>query len=444
MTFGVSLSVSPSSGSAPLNVLISGGVYVVETGQPVATDVSIYRNGVLIKTVRSNGYYGTYETYDLLTEAGTYNYQAKALEASSSIRTVTVSAPPAEKKATTIALVGSPLQGSASLTVSLWATLSDQAGGGVVGRTLDFYVNGNYVFSRTTNSGGKVSASYKFDSQGIYTVFAEFKGNDLYLPSKSNIVTVEVLSPTGTLSVKAQKNTTEVYATVQVGNIATKTTPFGMKLDVGTYELKATFEDQTLIQSAVIEKDKETRILFQFKFVEEPPAPSGATHALKCSYYNLLGLSAGAIEQGVRGIVVPAVNAIIVPLGYDYLDVDCQTGYAPQWQAGYFLIYYKARGTPAIPIALVLTTIIALIVGIVVFWCAWVYLETKKMEYESKKSLDELLKEGYITKEQWEKLREIEEKPSIWDQIMNMLPYLLLFLIIASIAGALPRGRRED
>jgi len=164
------------------------------------------------------------------------------------------------------------------------------------------------------------------------------------------------------------------------------------------------------------------------------------THALRCYYYNVAGFSEAAILSAVETVVVPLVNPIIQPLGYDYVRVDASNGYMPQWGKGYFDILYKARGTPAIPIGLILTTIIVAIAGIVIFWCAWVYLETNRMEAESKKSLDDLLREGYIDKETWERLRAAEQE-DWWDKLMGMMPMLLIVLMVASIAGALPRRK---
>ena len=216
LTYSVYLSAEPSSGSAPLVVLVSGGVAV--DGHPYVTTVYIYRNGVLIKTVRSDGLYGTFEAYDVLTEAGTYKYQAKAVGAESPVRTVTVTAPPPVKKATSLTMVGSPLQGFAPVTVTLWATLSDEAGGGVGGRKVSFYMNDEFQFSRITDEGGRITTSVKITAEGTYKIVTEFAGDEMYEPSRSNVATVKVSAappppPPGEALAKITAHTTPAEAT---------------------------------------------------------------------------------------------------------------------------------------------------------------------------------------------------------------------------------------
>jgi len=195
LPYAVSLGVSPTKGSAPLSVLVSGGVSV--DGRPVAADVGVYRNGALIRTLRSSGLYGTFEMYDVLTAAGTYNYQAKAMGVASPVRTVTVTAPPPPpaKRVTVLTLVGSPLSGLPPITVTLWATLTAAGAAGVGGRKVSVYSDGKFMFSKVTDEGGKVTGSVSFTVAGTYNLIAEFEGDNLYERSSSNLVTVRVTAP---------------------------------------------------------------------------------------------------------------------------------------------------------------------------------------------------------------------------------------------------------
>lgn len=219
-------------------------------------------------------------------------------------------------------------------------------------------------------------------------------------------------------------------------------------LEKGSYEWQGKFEGYTKIYDSESVKGCVSNIVRASVQEEEPPTPDDEeppvdiTYALRCNYWNWGNASKDAIETGVRNIVVPLIATEFALLGYDYAYAERDFH-----DQGYFEIYFKPRGTPAIPLVTlipllkwVFITICVAIIGITISYVAWVHLETKKIEAEEKKSKRQLLEEGLISEETYKTLIEAQkEEDDMWGKLMEWLPMLLLFLIIASIAGALRR-----
>ena len=173
--------------------------------------------------------------------------------------------------------------------------------------------------------------------------------------------------------------------------------------------------------------------------VVEHVVPLDATHCLRCGYHNLMGYSQDDIKGKVQATVVPVVNGVLTPLGWQYISVGVY--------GDYFEIYYK-EASPAEPITTatvitILTLITILILGLVVAWVAWVYLETGKMKAQAKADKKKLLDEGKITSEQYKELIEAQaEEEDMFKTIGDILPLILVFIIIMVIAGAV--GKRRD
>ena len=174
--------------------------------------------------------------------------------------------------------------------------------------------------------------------------------------------------------------------------------------------------------------------------VAEVVRPLDATHCLRCGYHNLLGMSQETIKGKVKGVVVPVVNGILAPMGWQYLGVGVF--------GDYFEIYYK-EASPAEPITTgtvitILTLISIIILTIVIAWVAWVYLETKRELAKAKQDKKKLLEEGKITNEQYTQLIEAQAEEDMFGALGDILPLLFIFLIIMAIAGAVGKVRGKD
>ena len=93
------------------------------------------------------------------------------------------------KAATTITT--NNITGINDQTITLTATLTDNNGKPVVGRTVTFSVNGTSVGTATTDANGVATLSYKLTKAGNFTVNATFAGDNEYLTS-STIGTLNV------------------------------------------------------------------------------------------------------------------------------------------------------------------------------------------------------------------------------------------------------------
>lgn len=175
----------------------------------------------------------------------------------------------------------------------------------------------------------------------------------------------------------------------------------------------------------------------QFEVVDHV-VPPDATHCLRCGYHNLLGLTQQDIKGKVEATIVPVVNGVLAPLGWQYISVGVYGDYVE--------IYYK-EASPAEPITVgtcitILTLITIIIINVVIVWVAWVYIETQKMKAEAKADKKKLLEEGKITNEQYTSMIEAQAEEDMFGAIGDIFPLLLIFLIIMAITGAV--GRRRD
>jgi len=424
-------------------------------------------------------------------EVGIYQFQtqfqgdAEFSACKSPILKVECYVPTPEAIDTSISIKADPIQGILPLEITISGKLiRKDTGAGIPYKNVYIYYKKpsatvfNLFSLRGTESDGSYRAYPTLIEEGTYKFYAKFLGDETFKACESSTVEVQgVGEKTSTLRIefaivpkvvgdRANLNG-ELMAngsrlgnrkylicqrknggswqcvtdyTLSDGSIIWQSTP----LEAGSYEWQGKFEGYAYVYDSESVKGCVSNILSAVVKEKEEPTPEptpvvGALYALRCHYYNIVGLGKEYIQGAIETVVVPVVNPIISPLGYDYVKVDALTGYAPQWKAGHYDIVYRARGSPVIPLAVIKPIIIALIAGVVIFWLGWVYLETNRMEYELKMSLDDLLREGYIDKDTYEKLREKAEE-DWWDKLMEWLPMLLLVLIVASIAGAL-RGR---
>jgi len=165
--------------------------------------------------------------------------------------------------------------------------------------------------------------------------------------------------------------------------------------------------------------------------------PPDATHCLRCGYHNLLGLTQQDIKGKVEASVVPIANKVLAPLGWQYVGVGVF--------GDYYEIYYK-EASPAVAITTglliaILTTICVLVLGIVVVWVTWVYLETKKDLAQAKADKKKLLEEGKITKEQYTSLIEAQAKEDMLAGLGDLLKWGLIAVIVLAVVGAIGKGR---
>ena len=117
-------------------------------------------------------------------------------------------------------LIVNNMTGVNSQTVNLTATLKDENGNPVSGKTINFTVNGiNYT--AVTNSNGIATVNYKLTKAGVYTVNASFTDGTIYTNSTGN----------GTLTVNPSANlyinTTTNHQNPTVGETFTLTYKLG-------------------------------------------------------------------------------------------------------------------------------------------------------------------------------------------------------------------------
>jgi len=179
---------------------------------------------------------------------------------------------------------------------------------------------------------------------------------------------------------------------------------------------------------------------FQFQVVEYV-VPPDATHCLRCGYHNLLGLTQQDIKGRVQSTIVPVVNGVLAPMGWQYISVEVF--------GDYFEIYYK-EACPVEPVTTgtvitILTLITVIIVGLVIIWVTWVYLETKRELAKAKEDKKKLLEEGKITNEQYKSLIEAQAKEDMLGGLGDLLKWGLIALIIFALLGAVGkvRGKKE-
>ena len=168
--------------------------------------------------------------------------------------------------------------------------------------------------------------------------------------------------------------------------------------------------------------------------------PVDATHMLKCGYRNFLGLSQESIKSKVKAIVVPVVNTVLAPMGWQYIDVGVF--------GDYFEIYYK-EASPAEPVTTttvggILFSIALIILGIAIISVAWCIVETGRMKAEAKADKKKLLEEGKITSEQYTELIESQAEEDMLGDIGELLKWGIIAIIVLAVAGAIGKVRGED
>ena len=168
--------------------------------------------------------------------------------------------------------------------------------------------------------------------------------------------------------------------------------------------------------------------------------PPDATHCLRCGYHNLLGYKQEELKAKVKATIVPVVNTVLAPLGWQYIDTEVF--------GNYFEIYYK-EASPAEPITTgtiitILTLITIIIIGLVIISIAWVYLETMKEYAKAKQDKKKLLEEGKITNEQYTQLIEAQKPEDMLGDIGEILKWGIIALIILAITGAIGKFRGKD
>ena len=174
--------------------------------------------------------------------------------------------------------------------------------------------------------------------------------------------------------------------------------------------------------------------------VREHVVPPDATHCLHCTYHNFIGLSQQDIRGKVEGVVVPLVNGILAPMGWQYISVGVY--------GNYFEIYYKEASPAIVVTAGVIIAILALvtacILGICITLIKWFDMLKEKELTQAKVDKKELLEEGKISQEQYTELikAQEEEEKDMWGGLMGMLPLILIFIILMAITGAV--GRRRE
>jgi hypothetical protein len=134
------------------------------------------------------------------------------------------------------------------------------------------------------------------------------------------------------------------------------------------------------------------------------------------------------LEEAIPSIA-GAVNPFITPLGYDYV------GGSVNWQDRYISLYYRKRGTPAIPLALILGAVvgIAFSLAIIVYSLAWIE-QSKVVEtyYRTKAELQQeamnLYSQGKITYDQLQQtLKTIDESYQLPEEITKKCKLLGMF-----------------
>ena len=181
------------------------------------------------------------------------------------------------------------------------------------------------------------------------------------------------------------------------------------------------------------------RSLERFKFdVAKEVRPPDATHCLKCGYHNFLGYSQQDIKRKVEATVVPVVNTILNPLGWQYLG----TGVF----GNYFELYYK-EASPAEPVTIsicasILWAIALIVLGLAIISVAWMLIRTAELKAEAKADKKKLLEEGKITSEQYKELIEAQAEEDMMKGLGDLFKWGIILLIVMAVAGAL--GKRRD
>jgi len=83
-------------------------------------------------------------------------------------------------------------------TINLTAKLADKNGNPLIGKTINFFINGKYIGNATTNNEGIAVLSYTPINTGDYTITASFDGDNDYLNSTNDSSLTVTTQPTPT------------------------------------------------------------------------------------------------------------------------------------------------------------------------------------------------------------------------------------------------------
>jgi len=166
------------------------------------------------------------------------------------------------------------------------------------------------------------------------------------------------------------------------------------------------------------------------------PPPSGWTHKLIMDFYRLPWASYSAVVSAIEITLIPFVNALEWFLGYTYLD------YSLDWKGMRLTLYYRQKGTPAIPLATILglVAVILIAVGFIILGLHWLAGEVEEAVAKATKA--DLLREGKLTSEQYTELIEAETtQPAPWETAIGW-GVIILILILAYVLLK-PKGERR-
>jgi len=179
----LSINVSPTSGNVPITINVISTLYDSAGNPLLGKPIIEYINGIWI----GERYSGTpFSMYFTGAEAGIYNFQNKFagddayLACDSPVVTVTLTAAPPTKIATSISINVSPASGTVPFTVSSNGRLIDVAGTPLNNKTINLYSNGIFVSSTTTAGSGDYVFNLNITATGTYQFQTEFPGDATY------------------------------------------------------------------------------------------------------------------------------------------------------------------------------------------------------------------------------------------------------------------------
>jgi len=151
------------------------------------------------------------------SSAGTYTIKAEyrgssQYYSSSCTATLTVTE---EKKDTTLTCYDRSCEKDEWINLRATLKEKDYPYSGISGRTVKFYIDGNYVGSDTTDADGDAFINYKCTSPGTHTILCMFDGDETYNDS-SCTATLQVTAPTPTPT-PPELEITEVYYSTDNG-----------------------------------------------------------------------------------------------------------------------------------------------------------------------------------------------------------------------------------
>lgn len=161
---------------------VSGIVYDSVTGYPIAgAPVNIYYDGISLGSA-TTGVDGDYLDSVRISNAGSYTLKAVSGSASAT-RSITITEPPPPppdiETKLTISAPSSVEEGTA-FSVTGRLTRKD-AGTGLPGQTIHFYIDGYHKALGSTDSGGYYEFTVTINARGSHTLTAGFGGTSASL-----------------------------------------------------------------------------------------------------------------------------------------------------------------------------------------------------------------------------------------------------------------------